>query len=95
MTDDAQTDADRAVTALYDFLLQYFVTHRIPWMHGRLGDDRARGRAHALTELVLLPELRQAFDAIDARRDQEGGFVQFPLGPTLEKWHPEFESDAG
>jgi len=75
--------AEQAVRALHHFLRQYFLSHRIPWMHDILGTEFHQGEAHALTGLALIPEVRTALDAIDEE-----------LGPILEHWHGVFEPRA-
>jgi hypothetical protein len=50
-------------------------------MHDFFGTEFKQGRDHALTELVLIPEVRSALDAIDTT-----------LGSELEQWHAQFEA---
>jgi len=80
MTKANKTGAEQAVRALRDFLSSYFLQHRIPWMHDLLGTEFDQGRAHALTGLALIPELRTALDTIDKE-----------LGPSLEAFHERFK----
>jgi len=80
MPEENKTDAEQAVRALYDFLKAYYLTARIPWMHDWFGTEFHQGRAYALTELALIPEVRTALDAIDD-----------DLGSALESWHKIFE----
>jgi hypothetical protein len=80
MTEENNTDAEKAVRALGNFLSDYFFRRRIPWMHDVLGTEFDKGEAHAITGLVLIPELRAALDAIDER-----------IGSDLEKWHGAFK----
>jgi hypothetical protein len=54
MTEENNTDAEKAVRALGDVLRNYFVRNRIPWMHDRLGTEFDQGEADALIGLVLI-----------------------------------------
>jgi hypothetical protein len=80
MSEEKNIDAEKAVRVMGDFLRDYFVRRRIPWMHDRLGTEFDRGEAYALTGLVLIPELRAALDAVDEQ-----------IGRDLEKWHEAFK----
>jgi hypothetical protein len=80
MTEENNTDAEKAVRALGDFLRNFFVRNRIPWMHDSLGTEFDQGEAHALIGLVLIPELRAALDGVDEQ-----------IGRDLEKWHETFK----
>lgn len=81
MPEENETGAEQAVRAIHDFLSEYFLQHRIPWMHDMLGTEFDQGQGHALTGLALIPEVRSALDTIDEQ-----------LGSSLESWHEVFES---
>lgn len=85
MTEENKTVAEQGLQALRDFLLDYFLGHRIAWMHDSFGTEFNQGQAHALTGLALIPEVRRALDAIDERS------FGIELGHTLEQWHKAFE----
>jgi hypothetical protein len=89
MTEHNKTTPELAVQALNEFLRDYYLKNRIPWMHDVFGSEFHQGRAHALTGLALIPELRTALDAID-----EPLVNAKQLGSILERWHEVFKSRA-
>jgi hypothetical protein len=78
--------ADQAVHALHGFLADYWFGHRIAWMHDQVGSEFDQGVAHALTGLVLIPEVAAAFGDLDKALGSQLGVV-----PNLKEWHKRFE----
>ena len=76
---EEKTSADQAVEALYDYLKLYWSQNFRLWAHDQFGTEFHQGRAHALTGLALIPEVRAALDP----RDEQ-------LGKEFEQWHPLF-----
>ena len=81
MTEKDKTGTDQVGRALHDFLNEFYQGRRRMWMHDFFGTEFNQGRDHALTGLVLIPEVRSALDTIDTA-----------LGSELERWHGNFEA---
>ena len=85
------TQAEAAVRALYNFLSNYYLGSHHAWMHDFMpSDDYERGEAAALTGLVLIPELRAAFDALERELGRSGGQLSVS---NLETWHQKFKRE--
>jgi hypothetical protein len=86
------TQAEAAVRALYNFLSNYYLGSRHAWMHDLMpSDDYERGEAAALTGLILMPELRAAFDALEKELGKSGGQLSIS---NLETWHQKFKREG-
>ena len=81
MTETDKTGTEQLGRALHDFLNEFYQGSRRSWMHDFFGTEFNQGQDHALTGLVLIPELRSALDSIDTE-----------LGSQLEHWHGKFEA---
>jgi hypothetical protein len=78
--------AEQALQSLHSFLANYWSGHRTPWMHDVFGSDFQQGEAHALTGLVLIPEVAAALGELD----KEVG-SQMKVVSNLKRWHTRFE----
>jgi len=83
---EANPGAEQALQSLHGFLADYWFGHRIAWMHDRLGSDFDQGAAHALTGLVLIPEVAAAFGELDKELGS-----QLEVVSNLKDWHKRFE----
>ncbi|MCA1835589.1 MAG: hypothetical protein LC721_04335 [Actinobacteria bacterium] len=83
---EANPGAEQALQSLHGFLADYWAGRRIAWMHDIFGSDFDQGAAHALTGLVLIPEVAAAL----ADLDKELG-SQLKVVPNLKHWHKRFE----
>jgi hypothetical protein len=78
--------AEQAVQSLHGFLADYWFGHRIGWMHDTFGSDFDQGVAHALTGLVLIPEVAAAFGDLDKELGEQRAVVS-----NLKQWHKTFD----
>jgi hypothetical protein len=83
---DGNPGAEQALQSLHGFLADYWAGHRIAWMHDMFGTAFDQGAAHALTGLVLIPEVAAAFGDLDKELGS-----QMKVVPNLKRWHERFE----
>jgi hypothetical protein len=83
---EANPGAEQALQALHGFLADYWFGQRIAWMHDMFGSDFDQGEAHALTGLVLIPEVAAAFRELDKELGS-----QLKVVSNLKQWHKRFE----
>jgi hypothetical protein len=83
---EGDSGAEQALQSLHSFLANYWSGHRTAWMHDMFGGDFDQGTAHALTGLVLIPEVAAALSELD----KEVG-SQMKVVSNLKRWHERFE----